>query len=262
MPTASSTALPIGLLALVIGAPNRTEAAPARPGAISARAGLDLSRLRELQDARLSPGQRLNLGLRLYRDEMVNPTPRPQPPYTDFQTHDYVLAQITRKLAEAELDDASLRKSWERMNPGEVKDSLTLLLLMRATRSKAVAAEPLKEVQADLTRRVTAYVLERKNPLRLRELAVQILGKVAVRDNDPALGQTLAKVVREDSQGQYKLSAEKATSGKLVLVFPVRRAAATAILAMEKEGPLLESYVTQSAKNAQTEVLLPERARK
>lgn len=50
-----------------------------------------------------------------------------------------------------------------------------------------------------------------------------------------------------------------ATSGHLTLAFPAPRAAATVILTMEREGPLLESYVTQRAKNAQTETPLPER---
>jgi hypothetical protein len=42
-----------------------------------------------------------------------------------------------------------------------------------------------------------------------------------------------------------------------VLVFPVRRAAAEAIQAMDKAGMLLESYVTVAAKQAQFELKLP-----
>ncbi|MGV3720655.1 MAG: hypothetical protein ACO1SX_07070 [Actinomycetota bacterium] len=72
----------------------------------------------------------------------------------------------------------------------------------------------------------------------------------------------LARVIREDSQGQYKLSTEKATSGKLVLVYPVRRAAAAAIREMEKQGMLLDSFVVQAAKSALSEVVLPERPKK
>jgi len=258
MSYALSTVLFVGALVVAPVGAGAAQAALPKSGAVSSRPGLDLGRLKDLQNPKLSPSQRLNLGLRLLRDEMVNPTPRPQPPYTDFQTHDYVLAQITRKLAEVELDDTALRASWERMNAGEVKDSLTLLLLLRSTRSGAAASEQ----TAALTRQITTYVLERQHPLRLRELAVQALGKAAVRANDAAIGQTLARVIREDSQGQYKLSTEKQTSGKLVMVFPVRRAAAAAILQMEKEGLLLESYVTQAAKSAQAEIALPERAKK
>jgi hypothetical protein len=216
-----------------------------------------------LDSPSLSSTQRANLGLRLYRDEMVTPTPRPGPPYTSIVTHDYVLAQISRKLAESDADIATLRKTWERMNPGEVKDSLTITLLLREADKakvkgkKATGANP--EVDAklrdDLRTKVSAYVTDRQHPLRLRELGVVALGKLAVQENDASVGPTLAQVIREDVQGQYK-SAGPGGTGR-VLVFPVRRAAAEAIQAMDKAGMLLESYVTAAAKQAQFEMKLP-----
>ena len=76
-----------------------------------------------------------------------------------------------------------------------------------------------------------------KEPLRLRELAVQALGELAVK--------------RED-----------ASAGKVGLVFPVRRAAAEAIRKLEKAGVLLPSYVTQAEKQVKWEAPLPEAGRK
>src|SRR3569833_3776449 len=84
---------------------------------------LDLARLKGLEDPELPAAQKANLGRRLYRDEMVHPRPRPAPPYTDYKTHDYVLAEITRKLAAGGADAATLKKTWQTMKPGDVKDS-------------------------------------------------------------------------------------------------------------------------------------------
>jgi hypothetical protein len=225
--------------------------------------GLELARLKELDNPSRSPAQRANLGLRLYRDEMVNPTPRPGPPYTSVVTHDYVLAQITRKLAESDADAVTLRKTWERMNPGEVKDSLAIALLLRETGKAKVKSQKATgdgadgdaKLREDLRAKVAAYVLDRQHPLRLRELGVVALGRLAVQENDASLGPTLAQVIREDVQGQYKTAPDAAGKGG-VLVFPVRRAAAEAIQAMDKAGMLLESYVTAAAKQAQFEVKL------
>jgi len=223
----------------------------------------NLSRLKELDNPSRTPSQRANLGLRLYRDEMVTPTPRPGPPYTSIVTHDYVLAQITRKLAESDADAVTLRKTWERMNPGEVKDSLTIALLLRdAEKAKVKSKKANREsadgeakLREDLRTRVSAYVVDRRHPLRLRELGVVALGKLAVQENDASVGPSLAQVIREDVQGQYKAAGQGGTGR--VLVFPVRRAAAEAIQAMDKAGMLLESYVTAAAKQAQFEVKLP-----
>lgn len=225
--------------------------------------GLVLACLKELDTPSHTPAQRANLGLRLYRDEMVNPTPRPGPPYTSVVTHDYVLAQITRKLADSDADFATLRKTWERMNPGEVKDSLTIALLLRETGKAKVnskkatggGADGDAKLREDLRARVSAYVIDRRQPMRLRELGVIALGKLAVQENDASLGATLAQVIREDAQGQYKATGQGGT--ERVLVFPVRRAAADAILAMDKAGMLLESYVTAAATQAQFELKLP-----
>jgi hypothetical protein len=240
--------------------------------------GSSAGRLKVLQDPKLTPGQRTNLGLRLYRDEMVRPTPRPGPPYTDPRTHDYVMAQITRKLAAGDLALPVLRKTWETMNPGEVKDSLTILLLLRAnaperqpaehakgTKGSASPREPQSawpgSIREELQEQVTAFVLERGNPLRLRELAVEALGQSAIAGGDSTVGRVLAQVIREDVQSQYKaeVDAKGKATGELVLVYPVRRAAAAAIRRMEKEGLLLESFVTAAAHRAQVETKVPKR---
>lgn len=199
---------------------------------------------------------------------MVHPTPRPGPPYTSIVTHDYVMAQITRKLAESDADFTTIRKTWERMNPGEVKDSLTIALLLRETGAGKGTVKSKKangagaegggdaKLREELRAKVSAYVLDRKHPLRLRELGVVALGKLAVQENDASIGPTLAQVIREDAQGQYKAVSSQGGSGR-VLVFPVRRAAAEAIRAMDQAGMLLESYVTVAAKQAQFELKLP-----
>src|SRR5688500_15913895 len=54
-------------------------------------------RLKELDDKKLAPGAKAKLGLRLYREEMLRPTPRPQAQPgkpADPRTHDWVLARL------------------------------------------------------------------------------------------------------------------------------------------------------------------------
>jgi hypothetical protein len=229
--------------------PQQARSTPAAPAA-SARAGNSskghpiLDRLKELENPKLTPVQKAKLGLRLYRDEMVNPTPRPGPPYTDFRTHDYVLAEITKKLAEAGADVPALRKAWEEANPGEVKDSLAIFLLLKR--------------QADLKETVSAYVLKRQHPMRLRELGVKALGELALKEEDASIGRVLAQVIREDTQTHYKSVPDPTGKNppQVVLLYPVRRAAAEAIRKMDRAGLLLESYVTAAAKNALVEVPL------
>jgi len=254
-------------LTLIFAMTNHHPAAAVAKSPPEPKAGVDISRLRELENPSRTPAQRANLGLRLYRDEMVTPTPRPGPPYTSIVTHDYVLAQITRKLAESDADATTLRKTWERMNAGEVKDSLAIALLLRDVQKAKVkskkatgeSAEADAKLRDDLRTKVSAYVVDRRHPLRLRELGIVALGKLAVQENDATIGPTLAQVIREDVQGHYKASPDPQGKGGTprVLVFPVRRAAAEAIQAMNKAGMLLESYVTAAAKQAQFEVKLP-----
>jgi len=223
-------------LIAIVAMPVRAGTSPAKGTA----SGLSLERLKELELSKLTPVERASLGLRLYRDEMVRPTPRPTPPYTDFKTHDYVLAQITRKLAEVDADTATLRHTWEGLQAGEVKDSLAIFLVLRGE----VAAKDA----------VTTYVTDRSKAMRLRELGVTGLGKLAVKTQDAKIGDVLAQVLREDTQGQYKSSGKET-----VLVYPVRRAAKEAIQSLDKAGVLLPSYVTQAAERAQVEVKAPVR---
>ena len=210
----------------------------ATTGAWSAT-GLNLDRLKELDGHGLTAPQKAVLGLHLYRDEMVHPTPRPKPPFTDYHTHDYVLAEITRKLAAVSADIPTLKHEWSSMHAGEVKDSLTIFL--------ALKGQP--EVKDD----VAHYLTERKNPLRLRELAATAVGALAIKTQDAKLGDALAQAIREDTQGQYKPNK----GGGMTVIFPVRRAAAAAVRKMDKGGLLLPSYVTAAADHAQAEVKLP-----
>ena len=193
-----------------------------------------------MEGAKLSGARKASLGLRLYRDEMVHPTPRPAPPYADYETHDHVLAQITRKRASSGADVATLKKTRETMNPGEVKDCLTLFLALKGD----VAVKD----------NVTEYAVDRKNPMRLRELACGALGTLAVKTQDAKIGDTLAQAIREDTQAAY----EKGKEGKLAVVFPVRKAAVAAIKRMDKEGILLPSYVTGAADRAMDTMKLPD----
>ena len=208
--------------------------------------GLDLNRLKELDNPRLTPVQKANLGLQLYRAEMLHPTPRPRPPATDPQGHDYVLAQITRKLADGGADVSMLHQLWQRANPGEVKDSLAIFLALKG--------------QAEAREAVSQYVRERRHPLPLRELAARGLGVLGAKTRDARIGDVLAQVLREDAQGQYQVLRGGGGSGTAMrLVYPVRRAAVAGIRQLEQAGVLLPSYVTQAAERAQVEVPLPAR---
>jgi hypothetical protein len=202
-----------------------------------------LKRLKELRDAKVSAVERARLGQRLYRDEMVNPTPR-VPPYTDYLTHDYVMAQITKRLAELDTDVPTMKTAWEGANPGHVKDSLTLFLALKG--------------QPGMKEGIVKLLEDRGNLMRLRELAATVLGTLAITDFDSKAGDVLAKVIREDNQSQYRVVAPTADNPEetVFVMFPVRRAAADAIKEMDKKGLLLASYVTRAAETVQVEVKL------
>ncbi len=250
-----------------------------------------LARIRSKLPANGLPTQLAQAGLRLYRDEMVQPTPRPKPPFTDFVTHDYVLAKITERLVEVKADHPTLKKVWGQMGTGKVKDCLSIFLLLRGDPEGRAPVEQL--------------VADRSRPVRIRELGVRALGKEALAKDDPSVGKLLAQVIREDVQGIFALrasselhhgvtetrrstrrekvsgnvkahnargiqedtnsgSAWKSQAGakkEVVLLYPVRRAAAEAILAMKKRGMLLESFVTVAAEQARIELPLPEQPR-
>jgi hypothetical protein len=201
-----------------------------------------LNDLKELENPNLKPVDRAVLGLRFYQAEAAYPTPYPRSPYTDFRTHDYVLARITARLAETGADVGTLRKAWERAEPGEIKDSLMIFLVLKG--------------QVDLKEPASAYVLDRRNPMRLRELAVVALGKIALKKGHHSLGRVLARVIQEDSQAQYIAApaARGAVPGRMTRVYPVRRAAVEAIYRMRKEGLPLESYVIAAVESACVEV--------
>lgn len=221
--------------------------AAANSSGTTPEAGFDLARLKGLESSQLTSRQKASLGLRLFRDEMTLPTPGPRPPFTAFKTHDYVLARITRKLAETGADVAVIRKEWETASPGEVKDCLAIFLLLKGEKS---AKDP-----------VQTYILERGHPMRLRELAVEAIGEYSVREDDPGTGGMLAHLVREDLQTAYKLvpGEKPGAPSQMLLVYPVKRAAVEAIQRMERAGMLLESPVTMAAKNARLEIALPRR---
>src|SRR5579872_3037900 len=216
-------------------------AAPPTPAPPAPKGGVDLARLKELDNPKLSGAQKATLGLRLYRDEMIHPTPRPQSAVGGFVTHDYVMAEITKKLVSSGADVKALKKTWEQMNAGEVKDNLTIFL---ALKGQVEAKDPLAK-----------FLVDRKNPLRERELAATALGGLAIKTQDAKLGDVLAQAIREDMQGTYKSSKVQGPTSKVEgheveIIFPVRRAAAEAIRKMDKAGLLMPSYVTQAAERA------------
>ena len=219
-----------GLIAVTVGAPSFGAGGASAAPAHAANNGQSAS----------DPAAKATAALRAYRDEMVHPSPRPGPPYTNPRTHDYVMADITRKLAASNADQPTLKKAWETMGPGEVKDCLTIYFLLKG--------------QADQKDAVVKYVLERKNPMRVRELGVEALGKHALKANDASVGRVLSQVIHEDAQGCYKGGAN---GSPVKLVFPVRRAAADAIKKMDKQGLLMESFVTAAAEHVQVEVTVP-----
>src|SRR5262249_46686913 len=99
-----------------------------------------------------------------------------------------------------------------------------------------------------------------KEPMRVRELAVEALGDLAVKREDASAGDVLAKALREDAQGTYGTLSPAAGegAGKVGMGFPVRKAAAEGIGKLEKAGVALPSYVTQAAKEVKWEVTVPE----
>ncbi|MCC2668899.1 MAG: hypothetical protein K0Q72_1370 [Armatimonadetes bacterium] len=238
------------LAAPVIGLPGTTRPAAAAEEPL---AGFDLARLAKLDDPKLTPSRRAELGLTLLGDEIAAPTPRPGPPYTGFKTHDYVLARIIRKLVATETDRDLLRKRRETEAPGELRDCLTLYLMLDAPTppaasktaatdkgsDKPVGPTALAKQQRD---EVTAYLQDVKHPLRLRELAAEALGVYAIRERDPSVGETLAFIARRDPH-----SSRRETPTGFVTVYPVKRAAATAIGKMMKSKLSLPSYVTGAA---------------
>src|SRR5262249_10152905 len=146
-------------------------------------------RLKELDNPKLSPAQRASLGEHFYRAEMMHPTPHAKPPSTDPMSHDYVLAQITRKLVRCGAETAALKQGWERAHPGEVKDCLLCFLGLKGDKD---TREPLGQLVANA-----------KEPLWLRELGVEALGELAVQREDVSAGDALARALREDAQGVY-----------------------------------------------------------
>ena len=88
-----------------------------------------------------------------------------------------------------------------------------------------------------------AYVREVKHPLRLRELAAEVLGVYAVREQDASVGEPLAELAQRDPHSCYKAGPD----GKPVAVlFPVKRAAIAAIKLMQKAKLPLPSYVARA----------------
>jgi len=222
-------------------------------GATATDTGFDLPRLKTLDAPALTPAKKAQRGLSFYRVELEHPTPRLLPPYTDFKTHDYVLARITRKLGESGADLEALRKAREKAAPGELRDCLTLVLLDSAPQQRGDTAKSGKSEQpaeaeaarADrekLRDEVIAYVRDVKHPLRLRELAAEVLGVYAVREKDASVGEPLAELAQRDPHSCYKGGPD----GKPVaMLFPVKRAAIEAIKKMQKAKLPLPSYVTR-----------------
>jgi hypothetical protein len=226
--------------------PVRVTAPAAAPANAPARPSV-LERLKELENPKLSPLERARLGLRLYRDEVVEPTRIPGPPYMDFRTHDYVLAQLTETLAKGEVDPAPLRAAREGEFPEEIKDCLLLCFFLKG--------------EKELKDPVIAYVLDRKHPPRLRELGTRALGEHALKQNDASLGPVLAQIIREDYQGlpRWVRKPKGSDPGQVAYVYPVKRAAVEAIRRMDAANILLDGYVLKAAEEAQVERVLPVR---
>jgi len=215
--------------------------------------GFDVLRLKTLDAPALTSENRAQRGLSFYREELEHPTPHLRPPFTDFKTHDYVLARITRKLVVSGADLKTLRRAREKAEPGELRDCLTLVLLDSAPEQRGEMTKSRKSEQpaeAELARtdreklrdEVIAYVRDVKHPLRLRELAAEALGVYAVREKDPSVGEPLAKLAQRDPHSCYKGGPD----GKPVaMLFPVKRAAIEAIKKMQKAKLPLPSYVTR-----------------
>jgi hypothetical protein len=232
-PTAPTPRVEPARVAAPAAAPVST---PARPSTIE--------RLKELENPKLSPLERSRLGLRLYRDEVVEPTRIPGPPYMDFRTHDYVLAQITGTLAKLEVDPAPLRAAREGEFAPEIKDCLVLYFFLKG--------------EKELKDPVVAYVLDRKHPPRLRELGTRALGEYALKQEDASLGPVLAQIIREDYQGlpRWVRKPKGSDPGQVAYVYPVKRAAVEAIKKLDAANILLDGYVLKAAEQAQVEQVL------
>jgi hypothetical protein len=232
-------------------APRTAPAVPAKPAVASPGPNAPkpsmLERVKELENPKVSPVERARLGLRLYRDELVNPTQIPGPPYVDFRTHDYILAQITETLARVEVDAAPLRAAREGEFAPEIKDCLALYFFLKG--------------EKELKDWAGAYMLDRKHPPRLRELAAKAFGELALKQEDTAAARLLAQVIREDTHGlpRWVRKPKGSDPGQVAYVYPVRRAAAEAIKKMDAANLLLDSYVLAAAEQVQAEVVIPPR---
>jgi hypothetical protein len=220
--------------------------AAARPETTGQKPSI-LERVKELENPKLSPQERARLGLRLYRDEVVEPTRIPGPPYVDFRTHDYVLAQITDTLAKVEVDPGPLQAARKGEFAPEIKDCLVLYFFLKG--------------EKELKDWVSAYMLDRKHPPRLRELATKAFGELALKQEDAAAARLLAQVIREDTHGlpRWVRKPKGSDPGQIAYVYPVRRAAAEAIKQMDAANILLDSYVLAAAEQARAEVVIPPR---
>jgi hypothetical protein len=197
-----------------------------------------------LENPKLTPLQRSRLGLRLYRDEVVTPT-RLEPPFVDFRTHDYALAQITETLAKVEVDPVPLREAWEGEFAPKIKDCLLLYFFLKGD-------EALKD-------KVAAYVLDTNHPPRLRELGTKALGTYAVKHEEATMGPLFARIIREDFQGlpRWVRRPKGDEPGQVAYVYPVKRAAVDAIKKLDALNLLLDDYVLRAAEEARVERVLP-----
>jgi hypothetical protein len=231
--------------------PKTAPAAPAKPAAArpetTGQKPSRLERVKELENPKLSPQERTRLGLRLFRDEVVEPTRIPGPPYVDFRTHDYVLAQITETLAKVEVDPGPLQAARKGEFAPEIKDCLVLYFFLKG--------------EQELKDWAGAYMLDRKHPPRLRELAARAFGELALKQEDTAAARLLAQVIREDTHGlpRWIRKPKGSDPGQVAYVYPVRRAAAEAIKKMDAANLLLDDYVLAAAEQAQAEVVIPPR---
>lgn len=238
----------IGTAAALGGGARETAAgtAPARPAPapVPARAGVDLSRLAGLQDAKATPAQKAQLGLRLLEEERARPAPRPALAEAGTKAHYAVLARITRALAASEADAALLRQAYDAGRPGEVRDCLLLCLGLRES--------------TDLQRPLALYLQNPRNPPALRALAAEALGVVGAKTRDADLGELLFRTLRQDVQAQYDAvpDLDPTRPARIEPRFPVKEAAAAAVRRMEQAGTRFPSYVTRAARRVEQEATL------
>ena len=119
----------VGWLAVLTFMVSCSVHATANVGKEAGDRGFDIPHLKTLDAPVLTPEKKAHLGLSLLRQELDHPTPPLRPPFTNFKTHDYFLARITRKLVECGADLDTLRKTRAKEDPGELRDCLTLALL-------------------------------------------------------------------------------------------------------------------------------------